>query len=315
MSTTTAPCQPAPPVDELTPARIAQLVREVAGKLDLDAAGAKQIKFTNNAVLVLPAAQAVLRIAGSPAVAARVPGVIAAARWYADHNIPAVRLWPDLPNAITVGTHLITVWRHVPSRSIPPAPSHLAEILRAIHAVPDPPPAGLPNWRVAEGMRKRLQRSSGIDPQTLDFLTAEITEIEQSLPELNSVPPLIPPGVIHGDAHLGNIIASPDGPVICDFDATSIGPREWDLIPAAVGSIRFNYPTDVHAELVKHYGIDVTAWPGFPILRRLREFQLVTSVIPALNANPALRPQWQHRLDTYRNHEDRAPWTPYADVT
>jgi Phosphotransferase enzyme family len=304
----------APASDSLTTDRIAKVVADCAGLLALDPAGWELIKFTNNAVVTLPRAGAVLRIAGSPIVRARTAAVIAAAHWFEDHKIPAVRLWPDAPQPVSIGPHLVTVWQHVPGHGPRPIAADLAVILHAIHAVDDPHPAGIPAWSVAEGMRRRLRDSEGLPTEALDFLTTEVDEITDCLAELKIIPPLIPPGLIHGDAHLGNIISSPDGPVICDFDSTSIGPREWDLTPAAVGSLRFNYPTDVHAELVEFYGVDVTTWPGFPILRRLREFQLVVSVVPVLNANPALRPQWQHRFDTYRQHDDATPWTPYADA-
>jgi hypothetical protein len=279
----------------------------------LDAGQARLVKFTNNAVIVLPRARAVLRIAGSPGTRQRIPAVIAAARWFASHGIPAVRLWPTLEHPISVGPHLVTVWEHVPDGATPPQPSDLAAILRAIHALPAP--NDLPQWRTAESLRQRLAHADGVDPDVAAYLTDELANIQASLDQLPAIPPLIPPGVIHGDAHLGNLIPSPTGPVICDFDSTSTGPREWDLVPAAVGSLRFNYPTDVHQGIVDAYGLDVTAWPGFPTLRRLREFQLVTSVLPVLNANPALRPQWQHRLNTYRSRDYDSRWTPYADVT
>jgi hypothetical protein len=55
-------------------------------------------------------------------------------------------------------------------------------------------------------------------------------------------------------------------PVICDFDSTSTGPREWDLTPAAVGKLRFNYPVDTDGQLASAYGFDVITWNGFPVL-------------------------------------------------
>jgi aminoglycoside phosphotransferase (APT) family kinase protein len=40
------------------------------------------------------------------------------------------------------------------------------------------------------------------------------------------------------DAHVGNLLCGPDGDVLlCDFDATCLGPRQVDLF--AVGEIRF----------------------------------------------------------------------------
>lgn len=61
---------------------------------------------------------------------------------------------------------------------------------------------------------------------TRGFLTAEIDIIEAQRARLAEIEPLIPKGVIHGDAHLGNLIPASAGPVICDFDSTRVGPRE-----------------------------------------------------------------------------------------
>ena len=122
-----------------------------------------------------------------------------------------------------------------------------------------------------------------------------------------------PPGVIHGDAHLGNLIPTPAGPVLCDFDSTGSAPVNGTSPPPRSEPLRFDYGPSVHDELSAAYGVDVTTWPGFPILRRIRELQLVTSVLPLLAANPALRPQWEHRLATLTHADPEAPWTPYAN--
>lgn len=303
----------AQPTDLLTPQRVTEIAAEAARLLGLDMTGAVRTKFTNNAVMILPASGAVLRIPGSAVMRARVPAVVLAAQWYAEHDVPAVRLWPDIPQPLEVGGHPITVWKQVPPGGPEPQLAELGAILRQIHSVEEEAP-GLPRWRVADGLRRRIVTADTIDDSTREYLTGELEQIEASLAALADIPPLVPPGVLHGDAHMGNLIPSPAGSVICDFDATSVGPREWDLTPAAVGSLRFNYPVDPHRGLVDAYGHDVTCWPGFRALRRLREFQLVTSVLPALDINPALRPQWRHRLDTFRANDYDAKWTPYAQV-
>ncbi|MDQ1294563.1 MAG: hypothetical protein QG608_2448 [Actinomycetota bacterium] len=300
------------PPDRLTPQRLAEVSERIAGVVGLDATGAHRIKFTNNAVVALPAAAAVIRIAGSTTIRHRVPAVIAAARLFADHDIPAVRLWPGIDQPLRVGHHLATLWQHTPAGGPAPLPADLARILHAIHAIRRTPPAGIPAWRLPARIRQRLLDADGVDTDTVTYLTAELADLETALARLDDIAPLLPPGLLHGDAHLGNLIATPDGPVICDFDSTATGRREWDLIPAAVGSHRFGYTPDVHQGLAGAYGLDVMTWPGFDILRRLREFQLITSVLPVLGANPALRPQWQHRLNTYRTGDTHARWTPYA---
>jgi hypothetical protein len=79
----------------------------------------------------------------------------------------------------------------------------------------------------------------------------------------------------------------------------------------AVGKLRFNYPDDDHSLIVARYGFDVTTWEGFPVLRRIRELKLVTSVVPVLRSNPDIREQWQHRLTTFKHGDGDAKWTTY----
>lgn len=307
---------PDSPVDPLTPERIDAIARQVCERVGLNPDGLHLIKFTINAVVALPAAGAVLRIAGSAPTRARIPSVIAAARWFADHDLPTVRLWPDLDQPLRVGVHQATLWRQTGTGGPPPTPADLAAILRTLHTLDDPP--ALPRWAPLDGMRRRLTSAMvdavGVDLATIELLTAECDALDDDLACLD-VEPLIPPGVIHGDAHLGNLIpAAPGRPVLCDFDSTTIGPREWDLTPAAVGALRFDYGPRVHHELSNAYGVDVTTWAGFPVLRRIRELQLVTSVLPLLAVNPALRPQWEHRIATLAVPDPDAPWTPFAKV-
>lgn len=298
----------------LTEARLASVIDDVAARLRLDAAGARRLKFTNNAVVALPRAGVLLRVAGSSVARQRIVGVLAAARWFAEAGIPAVRLVGGLEQPVVVnGGDLVTVWELVPSRAPDPTPEDLARILTALHGLPGTRD-GVPRWEVSEIIERRLRLADELDDDTRAFLDHELAAVQQELAALSGVQPLIPPGVVHGDAHLGNLVRGRQGVLICDFDSTSIGPREWDLVPGAVGALRFGDPDRVHERLVGAYGVDVTTWPGFPALRRLRELQLVTSVLPVLEANPALRPQWEYRLATFRRRDEAARWTRYSAV-
>ena len=139
---------------------------------------------------------------------------------------------------------------------------------------------------------------------------AEITDELEA--DLAGVDFLLEPGPIHGDVFAGNLIAGPEGPVLCDFDSTCTGPREWDLTPAAVGRLRFHYPIDYHGQLAEGYGPDILDWSGFPVFRRIRELQLVTSVLPALRSSPRIREQWRFRFDSFRAGDTDAVWTTYV---
>jgi hypothetical protein len=300
------------PILPLTPERAEQAASRFVESLGRSSSGARLLKFTNNAVVALPAAGLVLRIAGSQNARSKIPVVLTVAELFVERGLAAVRLWEGCAQPVELdGGALATVWRLVPAGGAEPRPADLAEILRAVHALEDVD--HLPAWMPMRGIRRRLREADGVDVETLAQLADIADELEDDLRAMQ-VAPLIPAGLIHGDVHLGNLIGSPNGPVICDFDSTSVGPREWDLVPAAVGAIRFDYRFPVHDEFAAAYGTDVTGWAGFPVFRRLRELQLVTSVLPVLAGNPLLHRQWRHRVSTLSAAHEGDPWTPYAEL-
>ncbi|WP_214408968.1 phosphotransferase enzyme family protein [Sphaerisporangium fuscum] len=295
------------PYGGLTRDTLHSLLAAVCARTGLDPDHAELIKFTNNAVFRLRTEPVVVRIAGSTAARDRAVTVVRVARWLESHGFPAVRLLPGIEQPMRLDGQVITLWQRVPETGPRPDGADLAGLLRRLHRLPAPPLA-LPDWHPMDEVRQRLAEPEELDTDDHEFLLEECDEIEDQLAMLRFD---LPPGVIHGDAFMGNVIAGPRGPVLCDFDGTSIGPREWDLAPVAVGRLRLDYPTDDHALLAKGYGFDVTGWPGFPVLRRLRELKLVTSVLPILRSNPGIREQWEHRMRTYRARDLSARWQPY----
>src|SRR4051794_28413611 len=275
----------------LDPVEIQATVAETGRQVGLDARDPELIKFTNNAVLRLPHAGVVLRIAGSSVVGARARHVVQAARLFTQHKVSSVRLWPGGHYPTVIRGHEITIWDDVPTLR-PPEVDDLAVLLREVHAVPAEP-AELPPWDPITGIRLRIEAATAVSSDALSWLSAECDEVAADVAQLDQAEPLLPHGVVHGDAFLGNVIVGPSGPVLCDFDSTCWGPREWDLTPTAVGARRFNYGAELQDRLAAGYGVDVTTWTGFRALARLRELQLVTSVLPVLGANSALRPQWR----------------------
>lgn len=292
----------------LTRTTLDALLAAIGDQTRLDVRDAQLIKFTNNAVFRLAHVPVVVRLAGSATVRARVPKVVQVARWLAAHDAPTVRLLDGVSQPLDIDGQLATLWQAVPPGGSPPTGADLARILRLFHALPAPA-VPLPAWRPFKEIRSRLAEPEGLDDADLTYLLGECDRIEAELADVRYV---LPSGPIHGDAFLGNLIPSPDGLVICDFDSSADGPREWDLTPMAVSRLRFDYPGDDYGELAKAYGFDVLAWPGFPVLRQIRELKLVTSVIPILRSNPKLREQWAFRLRSFREGDLAAKWSAYS---
>jgi hypothetical protein len=274
------------------------VLEALCGPVGLDARDARLIKMTNNAVFHLPSEAVVVRIATTSTLFHRVAKVVAVANWLAG---------TEIAQPLQAAGTLATVWRHIQPTAPDPGPRDLARVIGRWHRHGEPP-LGLPVWDPVADARLRLSDAEGLDESDHAYLLECYDELEAGL---STVDPVLPVGVIHGDAHTGNLIRAPDGAVIiADFDNTCIGPREWDLVPVACGASRFGAP-ERHRAFVDVYGHDVTRSPNWPVLRATRELQMVTSVVPVLTSNPAIAAQFRHRLQSIRNGDDNARWQPY----
>jgi hypothetical protein len=283
------------------------VLEALCGPVGLDARDARLIKMTNNAVFHLPSEAVVVRIATTSTLFHRVAKVVAVANWLAGTEIVAVELDGRFAQPLRAAGALATVWHHIQPTAPHPGPRDLARVIGRWHRQ-RVPPLGLPVWNPVADARLRLSDAEGLDQSDHAYLLEWYDELEAALSAIN---PVLPVGVIHGDAHTGNLIRAPDGGVsIADFDNTCIGPREWDLVPVACGASRFGAP-DRHRAFVDVYGHDVTRSPNWPVLRAARELQMVTSVVPVLTSNPAIAAQFRHRLQSIRNGDDNARWQPY----
>jgi aminoglycoside phosphotransferase (APT) family kinase protein len=70
---------------------------------------------------------------------------------------------------------------------------------------------------------------------------------------------LLPQGVIHGDANVGNVLHDSDGnAVVIDLDGFAIGPHEWDLALTAIYYDSFGWHTrEEYETFVCVYGFDI----------------------------------------------------------
>jgi aminoglycoside phosphotransferase (APT) family kinase protein len=283
------------PEGRFTREKLDNALERACALLGLDARGATLLRFTNNAVYSLAREPVVVRIVGSRRLRYRAHKTVAVARYFAEHHVPAIALVPDLEQPLQVGEHLVTVWRKVPSADRAPTAADLARLLRRVHALP--PPADIVTWAPLDDVRDRVADAEELDPGDLRFLLDRCAEVEEALCRLDFA---LPTALVHGDAHPGNVIVGPEGPVLCDFDSCCVGPPEWDLTPLAVGQERFGDPADRYRMLVDAYGFDVTKWAGYAVLRAARELKLTTSVLPILRSHPGVRGELQRRLDDLR---------------
>lgn len=75
-----------------------------------------------------------------------------------------------------------------------------------------------------------LERSASLSAPVLELLRAENERLGSSLAAF----PVRP---LHGDAHPGNLLATPLGPMWNDFEDTWLGPLGWDLACLATSGL------------------------------------------------------------------------------
>jgi Phosphotransferase enzyme family len=278
----------------------------------LTADGAELMHITVNAVFRLPDTSIVVRIAGPQLGIDNVTRVVALAHWLEREGVPTVRL-ADLPIHQPVATSngmLATFWRYLPQ---PPGDhltaEELAGPLRRIHAL-GPPPHPLPQWDPLSVDRARLQEApDDVGATELAYLHDLADRLEDELPCVRFV---LPRAVIHGDAHIGNLLRAAAGhAVLCDLDFMCLGPPEWDLVPELMGCIRYGRPMTNYQRLVNAYSFDPRRWDGLPILARVHALNVLTVALPLLQTNPVMHAEWRRRITALREGITTAPWVSY----
>lgn len=293
-----------------TEAAMRETLDRIAGRLHVDASDAALLRLNNNAVFALPAAGLVVRITRTHRLHDRVRKVASLGSWFAAVHAPTIRLADGIEQPVADGPLLATIWRYV--RPVSPAPdaTDLGRLLAAFHHL-GLPPFQLPRWGPIGDARARICDAEALDDADREYLIDWCDRLE---PLLEDFAASAPSGLLHGDAHEGNLLRDDDGRVLlCDFDATCVGPFQVDLVPAPANEARFG-PTGGHAKLAASYGYDVTTDPAWPLLREARELKMIAAGAPLLASAPGVGAEFRLRLNSVRHDDRSVRWTAFGDL-
>ena len=153
--------------------------------------------------------------------------------------------------------------------------AEVAEVLLKLHKLTAPEDLHLPELAPFASAPQRIEASTWLSPQDRAFLTSMLAQTQTAYAGLEFA---LPPGVIHGDANVGNVQVDYHGnPVVTDLDGFAVGPREWDLALTAIYYDSFGWHTrEEYEDFVRVYDFDIMAWSGYPVMRAVREFLMVT---------------------------------------
>jgi aminoglycoside phosphotransferase (APT) family kinase protein len=260
---------------------------------------------------------AVFRVDGGRVVARvgrhadRLPSVrreVSVARWLEAEDYPAARLATEAEQPVVVEGYPVTFWEGLADGEEYASTREMGELLRRLHAM-TPPRLALPELRPFDKVKERLGRAE-ISSGTREYLTGLAEELETEYLRLDFV---LPPGHLHGDFNVGNVLRDADGyPTVIDLDGFVTGPREWDLVQTAMYYDSFGWHTEAeYADFVEGYGFDVRCWSGYTALRSIRELLMVTWLSQNAGAVPRAAEEVEKRVATLRSGGSRRAWVPF----
>lgn len=294
---------------ELDETRAHALLKQACGIAGLDAGGARLLRLGSNAVYHLTT-PVVVRISRHDAGEETARRSVTVARWLESADYPAVRVI-DVDQPVSIDGHTITFWQSVSDDGDQYATvGEVAEVLARLHRLDAPDYLNLPPLAPFHDAAKRIVANGWLNPGDREFLTERLSEMQERYAGLEFV---LPQGVIHGDAGIGNVLHDRQGkPVVIDLDGFAIGPREWDLALTAIYYDSFGWHTrDEYETFVQVYGFDIMQWPGYPVMRDVRELLMVTWVIQQAGERKQVAAEASKRIKALRTGASRKDWKPY----
>ncbi len=288
------------------PQRYQAALREACALARLDDRDALLLHIRGNAVYHLPHSDAVVRLRSASAqpgpVREQLVAALQTASWLRRQGYPATEPL-DLDQPIAVDGHLATFWRYVTviNEGIRDTTT-LGKLIRCLHSLPEPD-INLPPANPLGSLRADLHNSDAITPADREWLLASADELEKQYLRTQW---MLGKGLIHGDAHGGNLLHAPGTVMLGDWDAVSHGPREMDLVPTSMW-YRYGRPRTEWEDFCAAYDIDPGDLPGLSLLQRLRELQALAAY--ARNASDhAYRDELGRRVTSLRNGDKDLPW-------
>lgn len=270
----------------------------------LDPSGAEPIRLGENAIFRLPGG-IVIRIA-RPGQLAAARKEVHIARWLADQQVPAVRALGTFPQPVQVEGRAVTFWEELsPHRHGTPA--EVAGAIRRLHDLSIPADLPLEPLDPFVRLSERIDAAATLQSGDRAWLRGHLDDMQARYAELS---PGLPWCVVHGDAWVGNVVATEDGEVVLlDLERCAVGPPEWDLISTAIKRTSFAWISDAdYEDFCNRYGHDVTSWPGFELLRDIRELRMTCYVAQRAAEHPEARAEAQVRIDCLRGRAGSRPW-------
>lgn len=280
------------------------ILRAACDQVGLDPSHATPLHHHATSVWLLPTDRIVVRISRSPDDRSRIARAVTITRWLATQGFPVTEP-ADVDQPVDVDAATVTFWRYYPQAGRPaPGAAALGDLLRRLHQLPEPP-VPIDDYEPLARLGNALAATPPLPDSDQAWLVERRRQLLDAYRELRSQLGI---GWIHGDAYPGNTLWDDDRVILGDWDEIARGPRELDLINTHQG-VRIGRSAGELQAFTTAYGWDVTTWPGFPILREMRDLHTLGAYIDrASRGDQTAAAELHHRIRTLRAGDTTAQW-------
>ena len=278
---------------------------DACARAGLDASGASVLYDRSNTVYKLAGLPVVARLRYAPGSAVwrdRLAISVQVTGWLHNQGFPAVRPL-DIEQPVEADGYLVTFWHFLPASGPPwEDVESLGRLLRRLHGL-GASPADLPPARPMSSLVEDTERCAWLTGEQQSWVLARAADLAR---QYDATTWTLGCGLIHGDAYADNVIHTPDGAVLGDWDSVSYGPREQDIVPASIRH-RFGRPLSEWRQFCAAYDVNPDDLPGLAVLRQMRELRTLVPYIRSAG-KPVVQAEVTRRIADLMSGTQPEPW-------
>lgn len=286
--------------------------QEFASRIGQPFGNMKLVRFGENCIYYLPERNIVFRAHRPTKALQEIDNEISICQFLTQQGFPSPSLLKTpKPQPYEISGMYISAWKWLPHDSEQKVSwTEFGRLISTFHDITKPYDyTNLPRYNPFPKMRKRLemiQELNNVKQEEISCLKQWVDKLYEKFKEFDTCFLL---GVIHGDAHTGNVVVSNGQPYLLDFENVSYGDQVWDLIPMIVSMRRFNLKEDDVKAFFEGYGQDIFNWGFLADAVSIRELYMTLWLFQNVDQNPMARKQLDIRmLNWLSENGDSSKW-------
>ena len=237
--------------------------------------------------------------------ASRAVSQVAVATVLAAAGVPAVRVVAGVDQPVATDAGVITIWELEELTGAPVSAGELGALARQLHDV-DPSTVTGTHGDIGRldplgAVASLLDGLSDPDARLLASLAEDLTGAWDAVDA--------PGGLVHGDLHAANVLATPHGPVLADLELAGIGPVAYDLVAPVVAVERYGADPGWLDAYEQAYGDPVPDAARSGVLRDTYELWLTAWAVANRHLDADHDLEARNRMARWHTHE--APLPPW----